>query len=123
MITAHCPNLAALPTADGFTASSDLRHMVGDAGAFAMTQVRRAARKASQRLLGKSKFYTVGAFMADAPGFMGKLRASRHLQAALARLKAIGLFNAEVSSESLRDVHVGRVITVGMFLGEIEGHG
>lgn len=121
IITANCPKLAALPTADGFTASSEPRLMAGDVSAFAGTQLRRVARKLSQRLTGRGRFYTVGAFMADAGGFMGKLRGSAHLPPALERLKAVGVLAPDVAADSLRDAHVGRALTVGMFLGEVGG--
>ena len=67
--------------------------MLSDLGAYGSTQLRRVARKASQRLLGKSKFYTVGAFAADAPGYMVKLRESEHLPVALRRLKTADLLS------------------------------
>lgn len=121
VITANCPRLAALPTADGFTASSEPRLMAGDVRAYAATQMRRVARKLSQRLTGRGRFYTVGAFMADAGGFMGKLRGSAQLPPALERLKAVGVLAPDVAAESLRDAHVGRALTVGMFLGEVDG--
>ncbi|MFO1048580.1 MAG: hypothetical protein U1E52_11865 [Geminicoccaceae bacterium] len=121
MITANCPALAALPTADGFTASSEPRLMAGDVRAYGATQLRRAARKLSQRLTGKGKFYTAGAFAADADGFMAKLRGSTHLPPALERLKTVGVLAPDVAAESLRDLHVGRALTLGMFLGEVGG--
>lgn len=121
VITANCPELAALPTADGFTASSEPRLMIGDLRAYAATQARRAARKLSQRLTGKAKFYTVGAFIADAAGYMAKLRGSAHLPPTIERLKAVGLLAPDATAESLRDVHVGRALTLGLFLGEVDG--
>jgi hypothetical protein len=121
MLTRHCPELAALPTADGYTASSDPRLMLTDLVAYGRTQLARAMRKTYQRVRGRSRFYTVGAFAADAPGYMARLRATAHFPVAIERLKAIGLLASDATGDSLRDVHVGRALTLGLFLGEVEG--
>jgi asparagine synthetase B (glutamine-hydrolysing) len=124
MITRARPDLARLPTADGFSASSEPARMAADAGAFAATQLRRLGKKASQRLAGKSRFHNVGAFAADVPGFTARLRASPHFADALERLAAAGVLGPPgVAAEALRDIHVGRVLTLGLFLREVEGLG
>jgi hypothetical protein len=121
MITRHAPQLAALPTADGVTASADSRAMMRDIGAYGSTQVRRVLRKASQRLTGKARFYTVGAFAADAPSFMVRLRASPHFARSLDRLKSLGILAKDGMGSDLRDVHVGRILTMGFLLEELDG--
>ena len=63
----------------------------------------------------------VGAFVADASGFMGKLRSCVHLTPAIERLKSVGLLAPDATASSLRDVHIGRALTLGMFLGEVDG--
>jgi hypothetical protein len=119
-ITRHAPKLAALPTADGFTASSSRRLMVRDIGAYGRTQTLKALRKASQRLAGRPRFYTAGAFAADAPGFMARLRASPHFARSVAGLKSAGILAAKSTGADLRDVHVGRVLTIGLLIEELE---
>jgi hypothetical protein len=121
VLTAHCPKLAALPTAEGFSASAEPLRVLADLRAYAATQLRRAGKKASQRLTGKTRFHTVGAFVADAPGFVGRLRGSAHFPVALERLRAAGVLAAGETGAGLRDGHVGRALTLGMFLGEVEG--
>ncbi len=121
VITARCPRLAVLPTADGFSASGKPTRMLRDAWWYGATQLRRAAKKASQRLSGKARFYNVGAFAADAADFMGRLRASPHYAAGLERLEATGILTASHAGEKLRDIHVGRVLTLGMFLSGVDG--
>src|SRR4051812_11017084 len=121
VITAHCPRLAALPTADGFSASGEPAWMLRDAWWYGATQVRRVAKKASQRLSGRSRFYNVGAFAADAGDFTARLRASGHFATGLERLKAVGILAPDATGDDLRDIHVGRALTLGMFLGEVEG--
>ena len=122
VITGANPVLAAMPTAEGFSASSETPRMAADAWSYGMTQLRRAGKKASQRLLGKSRFHVVGAFAADAPGFIGHLRGSAHFARALERLKAAGILDPDLAPESVRDIHVGRLITAGLLLGELEGY-
>jgi hypothetical protein len=119
-ITRHAPRLAALPTADGFTASSSRRLMMRDMGAYGRTQLQRAMRKASQRLVGKARFYTVGAFVADAPGFMGRLRGSPHFARSVSHLKSAGILAATTTGADLRDLHVGRVLTMGLLIEELQ---
>ena len=121
VITARGPRLAALPTADGFSASAEPTRMLRDAWWYGATQLRRAAKKASQRLSGRARFYNVGAFVADAGDFTARLRASSHLATGLERLEAAGILAPGVAGDGLRDIHVGRVLTLGMFLGEVEG--
>jgi hypothetical protein len=121
VLTAHCPDLAVLPTAEGFSASSEPWRVLADLRAYTATQLQRAGKKASQRLTGRARFHIVGAFVADAPGFMSRLRASPHFALALKRLKAAGILAPGETGAALRDVHVGRAITLGMFLGEVEG--
>jgi hypothetical protein len=122
-ITEHCPKLAALPSAEGFSASSEPLRMLRDLRAFGVTQARRAAKKVSQRLTGRARFHTVGAFVADAPGFMGRLRASPHFKRAVERLAAAGVLAGDDAGPAVRDAQVGRVLTAGMFLGELKGFG
>ncbi|HEX6011729.1 MAG TPA: hypothetical protein VFY87_07995, partial [Geminicoccaceae bacterium] len=123
ILTRHCPALAALPTPDGFSASNEWRHVVGDLWSFGGTQASRAARKVTQRLLGKALFYKMGAFAADAPGYMAGLRATRAFSDARDRLVAAGILRPNLAQEQIRDVHVGRIVTAGMLLGRLDGQG
>jgi hypothetical protein len=95
--------------------------MLRDAWWYGTTQLRRAAKKASQRLSGKARFHNVGAFAADTGDFMARLRGSPHLATGLERLKTAGILAPDATGDDLRDIHVGRVLTLGMFLGEVEG--
>lgn len=121
VITKHNPALAALPTAEGFSASSHPAHVLSDLRGYGASQLRRAAKKASQRIAGKARFHTVGAFAADAPGFIGMLRASPRFAIALDRLKELGILSGALSAEAVRDIHVGRLLTLGMLAAELDG--
>jgi hypothetical protein len=44
-----------------------------------------------------------------------------HLTSAIERLKSVGLLAPDTTERSLRDVHVGRALTLGMFLGAVDG--
>jgi hypothetical protein len=121
VLTRHRPEVAALPTADGFSASARPTRMLRDLASYGTLQVRRVARKASQRLLGKGRFYTAGAFMADAPGFIDALRATSHFRAAVERLKEVDVLAPGLALDRIGDIHVGRILTAGMFVDHVRG--
>ena len=107
-----------LPTADGFSAS-DARTaaMLRDTSApTSRPSCAGSGRKVSQRVTGKSRFHNVGAFAADAPDFD---RAPARLRGTLrpaSRASRAGILGAATPRSDLRDIHVGRVLTLGMFL-------
>ena len=52
ILTRYCPKLAVLPTADGYTASSNPRLMLTDLGAYGRTQAARVSRKVYRNFAG-----------------------------------------------------------------------
>lgn len=121
MITTHCPKLATLPTAEGYTASSHPWRLLRESGNYVRVQAGRVGRKLTERYLGKSLFHRVGELEADPPGYRQKLRESGLYRRALERLKAADIFAADVRPEDVRDSHVGRVITMGTLLAYLDG--
>jgi hypothetical protein len=121
VITRHHPAVAALRTADGFSASAKPALMLRDLTSFGALQVRRVARKVSQRLFGKGRFYVAGAFAADAPGFIAALRTTRHFATAVDRLKAVDVLAPDLALDQIADIHVGRMLTAGMFVDSLPG--
>jgi hypothetical protein len=121
VITRHHPEIAALPTADGFSASARPGLILRDLTSFGTLQVRRAARKASQCLFGKGRFYAAGALVADAPGFTAALRRTRHFATAIDRLKAVDVLAPDLPLDQISDIHVGRMLTAGMFVDGLPG--
>ena len=91
--------------------------LVGNLIGYAGTQLRRGAKKLSQKTLGRALFHKAGAWAADAPGFLDQLRASRHFRQALDRLKLAGILAPAVQPGEIRDIHVGRVLAMGMLIG------
>jgi hypothetical protein len=65
-------------------------------------------------LLGKAMFLRLGAFEADAPGFIDHMRSTSHLANGLAALKRVELLSPSASPAQVRPIHVGRIITMGM---------
>jgi hypothetical protein len=120
MITRCKPAVAALPTAEGFTASSDLRHMVADGWSYGTTQLSRVAKKITQRTIGKTLFHKVGKLAADDPTFYHRLRSTRQFADALRRLKASGILAPKLEPALIRDSHMTRITTVGMLLSQLE---
>ena len=123
VLTAHCPRLAALRTSEGFSASTELRHLLPDIVGYLGTQTRRAAKKTSERLLGKALFDTLGAATVDNPGLSPAVRASCAFSLALDAFKDTGLFAPELTPADVRDAHVGRVLNLGLFLRHLEQPG
>jgi hypothetical protein len=123
VLTAHCPKLAALRTTEGFSASTELRHLLPDIAGYLGMKSLRLARKASQRLLGKTLFDTQGAPTVNEPGLIPAARASGAFPLALDALKGGGLFAPDLKPEDIQDKYVGRVLTLGLFLRHIEQPG
>ena len=87
LITRHNPALAALPTTEGYNASAAVKDLPGNLAGFVGTQTLRVAKKASQRLVGRSLFLSMGAATVDVEGFMDLLRATKTFATALEHLK------------------------------------
>jgi asparagine synthetase B (glutamine-hydrolysing) len=121
MVTAHCPALAALPTTEGYTASSRPAQLAAELGTYGHVQLARIGRKLTERYLGKSLFHKVGELEADAPGYRDGLRRSKLLILAIDRLKQQGILRADLPMDELRNVHVGRMITMGTLLRYLDG--
>jgi hypothetical protein len=120
VLTTHCPKLAALRTAEGISASTELRHLLPDIIGYVGMQGSRVAKKASERLLGESFFNRLGAATVNEPGLIPAIRASGAFATALDALKGAGLFAPDLGTEDIRDRHVGRVLTLGLFLRHID---
>jgi hypothetical protein len=121
VLTTHCPALAALPTTEGYTASTAPRHLLPDLVGYAGMQARRVAKKTSQRLVGKALFNKLGAATVNDPALLPRVRASSTFAEALERLKAVDILALRLTPAEVRDIHVGRVLTLGLFLGELDG--
>ena len=77
--------------------------------------------KSSQRLLGRAWFDTIGAATVNDPGLLPAVRRLGMFASALDTLKDAGLFAPDLEPEDVRDRHVGRVLTLGLFLRHVEG--
>ena len=119
VLTAHCPRLAALRTTEGFSVSSELRHLLPDVAGYVGMAGRRAVKKTSQRLLGKTWFDTLGSGTVNDPGLFPAVRGSRAFSDSLDALKDVGLFASGLEPADVRDRHVGRVLTLGQFLRHV----
>jgi hypothetical protein len=97
-----------------------LRHLLPDIIGYVGMQGSRVAKKASERLLGESFFNRLGAATVNEPGLIPAIRASGAFATALDALKGAGLFAPDLGTEDIRDRHVGRVLTLGLFLRHID---
>ncbi len=121
VLSAHCPRLADLPTTEGYTASDRRSRFMLELGTYARVQSGRIARKMSERYLGKALFHQVGELEADAPGYRDALRRSALLAAALKKLAEAGIVHDGLTIATIRNVHLGRIITMGTLLRYLDG--
>lgn len=119
LITRLRPDIAALPTTSGYSASSRLRHRLPDLARYLGNEIRRGANKLSQRRLGRALFPGGGSAVLNAPGFQARLRALPAFRAAIERLKGEGILAATVGTEAVPDFLVGRILTLGMALDRL----
>jgi hypothetical protein len=118
----HCnPAVAALPSAEGFSASSEPLRMLADGWSYGVTQLSRIGKKVSQRTIGKTLFHRVGKLAADDPAFYHRLRLSRHFSRGLVWLRAAGILAPDLDEASIRDSHMTRIATVGLLLDWLDG--
>ena len=122
LITKHNPALAALPTTEGYNASAAMSDLPKNLVGFVGTQTLRVAKKASQRLVGRAMFLSMGAATVDVEGFMDLLRASKTFAIALERLKGVDILAPNLSPADVADIHVGRILTAGMLLEHAARH-
>lgn len=120
LITRLRPDIAALPTTDGYTASALPAARLRDLASYARSEVRRVVNKLGQRALGRTLLPKAGIAALDAPGFVPRLRATRQCREAVARLQEMGALGPAVSPETVPAAYVGRVIAVGMCLEHLE---
>ncbi|MEK0085992.1 asparagine synthase-related protein [Benzoatithermus flavus] len=123
LITRLRPDLAALLTTDGYSASTALAHLPGDLLGYGRNELRRALDKASQRLIGRRLWGKAGDRQLNAPDFVDRLRATRQFEAALELFQARGILAPGLRPEQVREPHVGRMITVGMCVAAFDAAG
>lgn len=123
MLTRHCPELARVATMDGMTASAEWRDLLRDGMKYGEIQLRRAARKVSERILKKSLFYRVGVLTAEPPEYRPAVRRSETFLSAFETLRDRGIFAKSASPEEVASAHLGRVIALGLLLERARGGG
>jgi len=122
MITRECPAIAELPTADRFTASSRPRRVLAELGNYGRVQISRVGRKLGEHYLGRSLFLEVGQMADDVtPGYRPGLRKSALLQRAVTTLKERDILAQSLEIDAIREVHVGRILTMGTLWRHLEG--
>ena len=118
-LTRRCPTLSRLPTMDGVTASALWHDMLRDSAIYAAIQLRRAARKMTQRYFGRSMFYNVGAFAAHHPDYMSAAFRTRTLERAVDALKEFDILAPDLRPGDINTFHLGRVLTAGLLLDRL----
>jgi asparagine synthetase B (glutamine-hydrolysing) len=120
LITELRPDVAALRTTDGYTASSRWRHRLPDLVRYGVSEARRGINKLSQRKLGRALLPKGGAVSIDAPGFKARLRALPAFRQALLRLKKLDVLPDALAAEAVPGFMTGRILTLGMTLDRLD---
>ena len=100
VLSAHCPALASLPTTEGYSTSSALRHVALDILGYSRTQIRRVVKKAAQRLTGRPVLDRLGATTVNDPMLLPRVRASRAFAEALGQLKTTDLLAQDLPASA-----------------------
>ena len=106
--------VAALPTANGYSASCRPALLARDLVGFAANEARRVVNKLGQRHLGRAPFPRAGALDTDAPGFADRMRQLPTFRSALARLQERGIYAPGLDPMAVRTHEVGRILTLGL---------
>lgn len=123
LITAANAKIAKIRTTENYTASTlpedRWRNLIGYLG----PQVRRVAKKITQRVLGKSMFFKIGAPACDDPAFRPAVRSTVLFEEAVEHLKSVGVLNPDARPQDVRDHHVPAVLNAGLLLRWLEAGG
>ncbi len=121
LLTEHAPELARMPTAEGYGLTTDPLAVSRDLLAYSALWVRKIGRKAAQRLIGRTWFLQGSSTLAEAHGFVDRLRESPELARALEALTRVGVARSDARPDSVHPTHLGRVLTVGMLVQFLAG--
>ena len=119
ILSSNCPELARFRTMDGLTGSLDTKDVLRDLPRHAGVQIRRLARKLSEKYIGKSAFYKVGAPAAEMPGYRARVRKSECMKMALDVLKNENVLARDATERDISDMHLGRIITLGLLIDAV----
>ncbi|MEK0084100.1 hypothetical protein [Benzoatithermus flavus] len=120
LITRFRPDVAVLPTTEGYSASGRPLDRLRDLASHARNEARRAANKIGQRVVGRTLLPKAGTNELDAPGFIQRLRATRRFHEAVGRLQDLAVLGPSVTPAAVPAGYVGRVLAVGMCLEHLE---
>jgi hypothetical protein len=112
VLTEHCPKLARLMTTSGVSASAEGWIVVSDAFGYGMSMGRRLRKKIGQRLFGLPSLPPTN----PEPGMRSVVRHSSAFLQSLAALKDLRMIAAELTPEAVRDIEIGRILTLGMLV-------
>ena len=121
LLDARAPDLARLPTAEGYGLSAGSLALARDGLAYLGLWSRKIGRKAAQRLFGRTWFLHGSSTLAEAQGFAERLRASSEFARALDSLVRIGIARNDARPGSVHAAHLGRVLTAGMLVQFLAG--
>jgi len=119
ILSSNCPELARFRTMDGLTGSLETKDILRDLPRHAGVQIRRLARKVSEKYVGKSAFYKVGAPAAEMPGYRTRVRKSECMKVALDVLKNENILAKDAAERDISDTHLGRIITLGLLIDAV----
>ena len=116
MLTERCPELADVLTTEGVTARIRKGTSLSDPLGFVMNRSRRLIGKIAERILRRR---WMGLPDPNDPEMVPRVRQSTAFRAAVEDLKDAGILNPDFPIEKIENIHVGRILTLGMLLRHV----
>ena len=116
MLTERCSHLADLITTEGVTASIGTWSMFSDLLGYTVNRSQRLLKKIGERAFRRRWLRLPDP---NSPDMVTRIRQTRSFQSAVRDLKDAGIINADLPTQAIRDVHVGRILTLGMLVSHL----
>ena len=116
MLSERCPHLADLITTEGVTASIGKWSMFSDLLGYTVNRSQRLLKKVGERAFRRRWLRLPDP---NSPDMVTRVRQTRAFQSAVRDLKDAGVINADLPVHAIRDVDVGRILTLGMLVAHL----
>jgi hypothetical protein len=113
MLTQRCPQLADLITTEGVTASLGKGSVFSDLLGYTVNRSQRLLKKIGERALRRRWMRLSDP---NSPDMVTRVRQTPPFQSAVRDLKDAGIISADLPIHAIRDVDVGRILTLSMLI-------
>jgi hypothetical protein len=113
ILTERCPYLADLITTEGVTANIGKGSMLSDFMGYTVNKWQRLLKKVGERAFRRRWMRLPSP---NSPDMVTRVRHTRAFQSAVRDLKDAGIINSDFPIHAIRDVDVGRILTLSMLV-------